>query len=128
MEPIEIPVSVGELVDKVTILQIKSVKISDPSKLKNITKELQALERICRKASIDLDLKEVRELHDINSKLWVIEDDLRDLERQKDFGDQFVQLARSVYITNDSRFRAKALLNEKYGSQFHEEKSYKKYL
>lgn len=125
---IHVPVSVGELVDKITILNIKSRMISDEAKLVNVRKELQALKDVCLEHKIDINDDETSSLEDINLKLWKIEDDIRDKERAKTFDQEFIELARAVYITNDERFRAKAVLNEKYGSAFKEEKSYKKYL
>jgi hypothetical protein len=125
---IHVPVSVGELVDKVTILNIKSRMITDEAKLTNIRKELDALKNVCRDHKIDIGDAETRILEEINLKLWKIEDDIRDKERAKSFDKEFVELARAVYVTNDERFRAKAVLNDKYGSAFKEEKSYKKYL
>lgn len=125
---IQVPVSVGELVDKVTILNIKSRMIKDEAKLANIRKELDALTAVCAEHKIDIKDAETKALEDINLKLWKIEDDIRDKELAKAFDKEFIELARAVYVTNDERFRAKAVLNEKYGSAFKEEKSYKKYL
>jgi len=125
---IQVPVSVGELVDKVTILNIKNKMITDPAKLTNIRRELEALLAICKQNGIDPSDSETQELERINLALWTIEDDIRDKEKAKMFDDEFIKLARAVYVTNDQRFKAKALLNEKYGSAFREEKSYKEYL
>lgn len=125
---IQVPVSIGELVDKITILKIKNRMISDVEKLANIQNELQALQAVCTKNGIDVNDKETADLEQINLKLWKIEDDIREKERNKAFDQKFVELARAVYVTNDERFKAKAVLNKKYGSAFKEEKSYKEYL
>jgi len=122
-------ISVGELLDKISILKIKSSKIKDEEKLKNINKELQSLNLI-----VDQSLKSYKalgkrsnELMDVTLKLWSIEDDIREKEREKCFDDCFIQLARSVYITNDKRFEIKNKINKESGSSFSEEKSYEKY-
>lgn len=121
------PVSVGELVDKITILRIKQRHIRDQAKLRNIEAELAALTDVCRQARIDLGDQAVRELEDINARLWKIEDDIREKERAKRFDQEFVELARAVYLTNDDRFAAKSRLNALYGSRLKEEKSYREY-
>jgi len=123
------PVSWGELVDKFTILVIKSERIQDPAKVKNVRVEMDALQPLleeARRASAELQALETR-LKGINEKLWEIEDDIRDCERQKDFGPRFVELARSVYFTNDERAAVKRLINEALGSAIVEEKSYQAY-
>ena len=122
-----VPVSVGELLDKITILQIKSERISDQAKLVNIRKELSALTEICGKNSINVSHPFVMELKSINEALWVIEDDIRDKERAKAFDQKFIELARAVYVTNDQRFNVKSKINKEMGSAFSEEKSYKPY-
>lgn len=122
-----VPVSVGELLDKITILQIKSERIKDPAKLVNIRKELDALIETCRKNSIDVSHALVTELKKINETLWVVEDDIRDKERAKLFDQQFIELARAVYVTNDRRFQVKAQINKAMGSAYAEEKSYQPY-
>jgi len=127
MKQIVVPVSIGELIDKITILRIKSKHIHDATKLQNIAAELKALECVCQEHHLDLDHALVSELQEINQALWVIEDDIRDRERAKDFGPRFVELARAVYVTNDERFRVKALVNRHFGSTLHEEKSYQPY-
>lgn len=127
MSEILCPVSVGEVVDKVTILRIKQRKIADPAKLLNIKIELDALTKVCAAAGIDLADGMTRELEEINAKLWVIEDDIRELERAKRFDAEFIALARAVYVTNDERFRVKSRLNAAYGSKLREEKSYRDY-
>lgn len=127
MAEIRVPVSVGELVDKITILRIKNRHITDPMKLVNIQKEQLALETVCLENGIDLEHRLVSELEATNQKLWIIEDDIRDKERAKSFDDRFIELARSVYVVNDERFKLKSLINLEFGSSFHEEKSYQPY-
>ncbi|MEN9809303.1 MAG: hypothetical protein RLZZ488_870 [Pseudomonadota bacterium] len=122
-----VPVSVGELLDKITILQIKSERIKDQAKLLNIRKELDALLATCGKHQINVSHALVSELKKINESLWVIEDDIRDKERAKSFDQQFIELARAVYVTNDKRFQVKALINKEMGSAYAEEKSYQPY-
>ena len=123
---IQIDVSVGELLDKISILKIKSYKIKDTAKLKHINYELDSLTNTALKLNV-LDVELLDELSEINSSLWKIEDDLRELELKKDFSDTFIQLARKVYITNDKRFKIKNKINDKYGSLVTEQKSYKNY-
>lgn len=122
-----VPVSVGELLDKITILQIKSERIKDEGKLINIRKELIALIETCRKSQINVEHELVSELKKINETLWVVEDDIRDKERAKLFDQQFIELARAVYMTNDRRFQVKAQINKLMGSSYAEEKSYQPY-
>lgn len=122
-----VPVSVGELVDKITILRIKRAKIADPGKLANIQVELKSLEDVCINKGIDLTSPLVQELERVNLTLWQIEDDIRDKERAKEFDAQFIELARSVYVTNDARFAAKSRINAAFGSKLKEEKSYQDY-
>ena len=123
------PVSPGELLDKLTILEIKSERISDPDKLANIRHERELLERVWNDSGLSND--KVRELKDqlrtINETLWNIEDDIRDCERDGDFGERFVELARSVYRTNDRRSEVKKVINLELGSAIVEEKSYADY-
>lgn len=119
------PISIGELYDKISILEIKSEKISDTKKLENIKNELYFLNELLNEKATNeplfLDLKEV------NKKLWEIEDDIRLCEKENNFGEKFIELARSVYITNDKRFELKNEINSKYNSLIVEEKSYEKY-
>ena len=125
---INIPVSLGELVDKISILQIKRKNIRDKEKEKLINKELSLLEKSLKNSLNDnLIIKYLDELIKINSKLWKIEDDLRENERKKIFDQDFIELARSVYLTNDKRSRIKLEINKKFGSQIIEVKSYTKY-
>ena len=125
---IKTPVSLGEIVDKISILMVKQKKIDDPIKLDNVNKELSMLQdTISRNVKLDEINIYLKELIDINSKLWVIEDDIRDCERKKQFDQQFIDLARSVYFTNDKRAKVKLEINEKFGSELVEVKSYEKY-
>ena len=125
---IKTPVSLGEIVDKISILMVKQKKIDDPKKLDNVNKELSMLKDIIsRNVKLDEINIYLKELIDINSKLWVIEDDIRDCERKKQFDQQFIDLARSVYFTNDKRAKVKLEINEKFGSELVEVKSYEKY-
>ena len=123
------PISAGELVDKITILRVKAARIGDPAKEANVRKELAMLEAIAAQAlpaSADID-RLTGELAEVNAALWDIEDGKRDCERRDDFGDRFVQLARSVYVENDRRAAIKRAINEAAGSDIVEEKSYKPY-
>jgi hypothetical protein len=123
-----IEVSHGEIVDKLTILQIKKENITDPSKLDNIVKEYDYLLSVVENdLGISTESPEYLELLSINKELWVIEDDIRDKERIKEFDDEFIKLARAVYYTNDVRARVKKEINLKYSSGFVEEKSYQSY-
>ena len=125
----KIPISWGELLDKITILQIKLENITSKNALKNIEQELKKLQSIltqyCPKTMETSQLES--ELREINQQLWDIEDRIRDKERNHTFDDEFIQLARSVYITNDERSRIKRKINDMLGSELVEEKSYAKY-
>lgn len=123
----KVDISIGELVDKATILAIKSERIRDPQKLKNIRRELKILQDTMRAAGIDAGSEEYRRLYRINARLWDIEDAIREKEASKRFDDQFIELARSVYLTNDERAAVKREINLKYGSELVEEKSYTPY-
>jgi len=126
---IQIETSAGELVDKLTILEIKLERLSDPGKLENVRVEWEALDEV-RTSGLDAsdELSGLTAaLKSVNEKLWVIEDDIRECERSKDFGERFVELARSVYITNDERARLKREINDLLGSRIVEEKSYAAY-
>jgi hypothetical protein len=126
----KIEVSNGEILDKITILVIKSKMIVDPIKLKNINNELDELKPFLDVVGYESNVTVnslVKELQAVNEKLWVIEDKLRDKEKLKEFDDEFIQLARGVYFTNDERSRIKKNLNEVTNSKFVEEKSYQKY-
>jgi len=126
---IKVPVSPGELLDKLTILRIKSQRMTDPAKLKNVRLELAALEDTWRASpysQIDI-AADIDALQAVNERLWVIEDDIRDRERDQDFGAEFVRLARAVYFENDERAAIKRRINLKLGSSIVEEKSYSNY-
>ena len=122
----KIEVSIGEIVDKLSILQIKLENIKDESKLANVKKEFNYLYDIVFK-DLQIQLDDYQRLLNINKQLWDIEDDIRDEERAKRFEDKFIELARAVYVTNDERSRIKKDINIKYGSDFVEEKSYQNY-
>ena len=123
-----IEVSHGEIVDKLTILQIKKENITDSTKLDNIIKEYDYLLSVVENdLKISTESSEYLELLSINKELWVIEDDIRDKERVKEFDDEFIKLARAVYYTNDVRAKIKKKINLKYSSGFVEEKSYQSY-
>ena len=126
---LHVPLSVGEVLDKVTILEIKSERIDDPVKLKNINNELSQLRALLTDAVFDkTSIKSlVDELKQVNQTLWDIEDNIRDQEMAGTFGDRFIELARAVYVTNDKRAMIKKKLNEETGSTLVEEKSYKDY-
>ena len=124
-----VPVSYGELLDKIAILQIKSERITDPGKLANVRKELSALERtwMAHPAAVQ-DIAALRaRLKAVNERLWVIEDDIRIKEKAQAFDDEFIRLARSVYVQNDERARIKKDINLALGSAYVEEKSYQDY-
>tara|TARA_B100000945_G_scaffold281938_1_gene249974 strand:+ start:201 stop:578 length:378 start_codon:yes stop_codon:yes gene_type:complete len=123
MKVILAPVSIGELIDKITILQIKE-KHMDGTKLKNIQKELNYLNQVCKDNQIKVKDEYIEKLREINSDLWKIEDQIRALEAKKNFSNQFIELARSVYLMNDKRAAAKKELNIQYGSDLIEEKLY----
>lgn len=129
MSEILVPVSFGELLDKIAILQIKSERIQDPEKVANVRKELAALEATWgAHPAAAVDIRDaLGRLKAVNERLWVIEDDIRVLEKQRRFDDSFVQLARSVYIENDERARVKKEINLALGSAYVEEKSYQDY-
>jgi phosphotransacetylase len=129
MDIIQVPVSPGEVLDKITILEIKSERISDAAKLVNVKRELELLQAAWQEA-VDQDATVERihaKLKSINEDLWEIEDDIRDKERAREFDDRFIELARSVYVTNDQRADAKKELNVYLGSEIVEEKSYQDY-
>ncbi len=125
---ITIPVSVGELIDKLSILQVKQRKITNFEKLDYVNKEFELLYNF---SSVYLNNEEIlklyHELVETNSKLWEIEDMLRIIETEKDFNSNFIELARSVYYTNDKRFLLKNEINEKTSSEIREVKEYIKY-
>lgn len=126
---IPVEISPGELIDKITILAIKAERIDDPEKARNVRYELDLLNGIrARHIAADGELARLEaELKEINEALWEIEDDIRDCERNGDFGDAFVGLARAVYKTNDRRAAVKRAINVHCGSAIVEEKSYSDY-
>jgi hypothetical protein len=119
----KIEVSIGEIIDKLSILSIKKDGIKDEKKLLNIKKEHDYLFDIVFNI-LEIDNNDFNRIKDINKKLWIIEDQIRIKEKLKEFDHFFIELARSVYITNDLRSDVKKELNIKYGSNFIEEKSY----
>jgi Lhr-like helicase len=129
MSNILVPISPGELLDKITILRIKSERMSDATKLENVRHELGLLEQTWREAAqggVDIKAEE-RALLAVNTKLWDIEDDIRAKESEQAFDREFIELARAVYISNDERAALKKRINQKLGSKIVEEKSYKDY-
>lgn len=126
---INVPISIGELVDKITILEIKSKKIHNNKKLTNINNELDSLNSVLINTQINLaSLDDYKlELSKVNEELWNIEDNIRLFEKEKNFSDEFIKLARSVYITNDKRFEIKSNINNIFNSDYFEEKSYEEY-
>ena len=129
MSEIQAPVSFGELLDKIAILQIKSERMTDPDKLTNVRKELDALSATwLAHPAAQQHIVELRaELKAVNERLWEIEDDIRACERSQDFGGEFIRLARAVYFENDDRARIKKEINRALGSAYVEEKSYQDY-
>ena len=126
---VTVEIAPGELIDKITILEIKIERISDEAKSQNVWTEWTVLteardKNLPRSTELD-DL--TAKLKEVNEKLWVIEDDIRDYERQRDFSDEFIRLARAVYFNNDDRARLKRRINELLGSSLIEEKSYAAY-
>ena len=123
------PVSLGELLDKISILLIKKKKIKNRNKLTLINNELKKLQSILAKSNIKKDKlkKYLNLLKNINLKLWMVEDKLRECEKKKNFNNNFIKLARSVYLTNDKRSNIKLEINKIFGSQIIEVKSYQEY-
>jgi len=123
-----VPVSVGELIDKLSILQVKKIKITNPEKLKYVSEEFDLLHN---QSKIYFQVNEVRSLYDslteVNSNLWDVEDKLRVFESEKKFNEEFIELARKVYYTNDERFRLKNEINSITSSEIREVKDYKPY-
>jgi hypothetical protein len=129
MSEIKVPISPGELLDKITILRIKSQRMSDPIKLSNVRLELRTLEDTwSASAFAEIDIEaDVDALLSVNERLWVIEDDIRDKERAQAFDAEFIRLARAVYVENDERAAIKRRINTRLGSSIVEEKSYRDY-
>jgi hypothetical protein len=129
MKEIQVPISPGELLDKITILRIKAARMSDPAKVANVKHELSLLQKTWEDSgasAVDLGTAEA-ELTAVNEKLWVIEDEIRDEERARRFTERFIELARAVYFTNDERAAIKKRINTLSGSTIVEEKSYRQY-
>jgi len=129
MAELMVPISPGELIDKITILEIKSQRMTDAAKLHNVRTELALLSDTWRASPFSAtDIRaEWDALREVNGKLWDIEDRIRDRERDGDFGAEFIELARAVYVTNDERAVLKKKINTKLGSTLVEEKSYADY-
>ena len=129
MAELLVPISPGELIDKITILEIKSERMTDAAKLHNVRTELALLSETWRASAYSAtDIEaEWASLRDVNAELWDIEDDIRDKERSGEFDGEFIRLARAVYVTNDERAAIKKRINTKLGSALVEEKSYKDY-
>ena len=127
--PIPVPISPGELLDKISILEIKSERIDEPRKRANVEREFDLLTGLWHSESAETaDITQMRvALKALNEKVWDIENEIRDCDRKGDFGDSFVELARSVYKTNDQRAALKRRINEALGSTILEEKSYRQY-
>ena len=122
------PISLGELIDKISILVIKEKKITDEKKNNLIREELTLLKKTLNEAANNNSINNyLNQLIDVNSALWKIEDEIRDCEKNKKFDQKFIELARSVYITNDRRAEIKLEINNKFGSKIVEVKSYTKY-
>ena len=125
---INTPVSLGELLDKISILIIKEKNIVDTQKQYHIKNELEVLNKTLENSISRSQVKEyIEKLIEINSKLWLIEDDIRDCEKKKQFDQKFIDLARAIYITNNRRSEIKLEINKKFGSELFEVKSYEKY-
>jgi hypothetical protein len=130
MKEILVPISPGELLDKITILRIKAARMSDAAKVANVRHELALLEKVWTDsgaAAVDLGSEEAN-LTRVNEALWVVEDEIRDEELAGRFGPKFIELARAVYVTNDERAAIKKRINALLGSSIVEEKSYRPYI
>ena len=120
------PISIGELIDKITILEIKQIHMTG-IKLKNINKEVKLLKSILQDKNLEINIDLIKNLKKINKNLWDIEDNIRIKESNQEFDKEFIQLARSVYKENDKRAAIKKEINQKYKSELIEEKSYENY-
>ena len=120
------PISIGELIDKITILEIKQIYMTG-IKLKNINKEMKLLKNILQDKNLEINIDLIKNLKKVNKKLWEIEDNIRIKESNQEFDEEFIKLARSVYIENDKRASIKKEINQRYNSDLVEEKSYKNY-
>ena len=123
LSSILVPISLGELIDKITILEIKQIHMTG-IKLKNVDKELKLLKKILQDKNLEIDIDLINNLKEVNNKLWEIEDNIRIKESNQKFDKEFIQLARSVYKENDRRASIKKEINQKYNSELLEEKSY----
>ena len=123
----KIEVSTGELIDKICILKIKQEKIRDEQKLEHITHELRILNPLMEKTKLTFNSSEYRLLLAINKEMWELENVIRFKEKQQQFDDEFIHVARQIYISNDKRAAAKKMINIKYGSEIIEEKEYSSY-
>ena len=121
------PISLGELIDKITILEIKQIHMSG-IKLKNVNKELKLLKKILQNKNLEIDIDLINSLKEVNNNLWKIEENIRIKERHQKFNKEFIQLARSVYKENDKRASIKKEINQKYNSELIEEKSYSNFI
>lgn len=124
---VQCEISLGELLDKLSILYIKRNKITDEKKLQHVCLEIEKLEHTISTLKISGHEQLFQELEEINAKLWKIEDDIREKEVQKKFDQEFIELARAVYITNDKRFECKNKINQHFSSEIVEVKSYQQY-
>lgn len=124
-----IPVSIGELFDKFSILKIKQVRIADPEKLAHVNHEVELLSRVLAELPVSVPVvdKLIQEMVEVNQILWDIEDEIRAKEAAKEFGDEFIELARSVYLTNDMRYETKNKINRLFKSDLKEVKEYQPY-
>ena len=121
------PVSLGELIDKITILEIKQIHMTG-RKLRNVDRELKLLKKTLQDKNLEIDIDLINNLKEVNNNLWEIEDNIRIKESNQKFDKEFIQLARSVYKENDKRASIKKEINQKYNSELVEEKSYNNYL
>ena len=122
----QVPVSLGELIDKITILEIKKIHLKGKQQ-QNVEKELEQLKLVLKSMNLEIDINLVDKLKTVNNNLWEIEDQIRIKERKKEFNQEFIDLARSVYKQNDERSNIKKEINKQYNSDLIEEKSYDKY-
>ena len=127
LSSIRAPISLGELIDKITILEIKQIHMTG-IKLKNVDKELKLLKNILQDTNLEIDIDLINNLKEVNKNLWEIEDNIRIKERNQVFDKEFVELARSVYKENDKRALIKKEINREYNSEVVEEKLYNNYL
>jgi hypothetical protein len=124
---IECEVSLGEMIDKISILKIKMLNIKDTEKIKHVQNEENILMKKLNSLNLEGIQYHLEQMIEVNSKLWKIEDDIRDKERAKKFDQEFIELARAVYVSNDERFKRKHTINQIYQSNIVEVKSYQKY-